>query len=511
VPAARNPRIRMHARSDSARKVARWTFARVERWATTLIIGVGITLLGLPEDLFNTDGWVAPVLFGLTTAGLFEFCRRFQLLPMASLLLLFAGAFALGTGDASLNGVTQFGVYASAGSVAQALFNLCLFLLILAVGGAAFDRLFARVVPRFRRVVVSDPVRDVVTTGLLLLVGVSFIFAVVAGTWTFYGAQGASPAMSGKFRWDFVCEPAALSAIALVVDNMLKEAERNGSRRKLTFLLIVATLLTVILFMRQLRRVMLMALITSLLQIAWHPVASVKWFGSLRKVLTIAIVFGVFALSLHYGSVAWRKSSQRFITSDLSKRMEDTVSRIGDIDDDEVLRNTRTRLNYLWLEAASVEYQPLLGRSLSLPEMFVRTVYFYLPGSLAPVKYRYEFHSCETAFADMRLDADLACTPSSEGFIAGGTLGIIVVALAWTPIIGLGCILMRRRTALGIVVAMHMFDPMSIIETSAFPVVGAVRVAIIGMGLLTVSCVLGVVFFGWSVLGPKRRAGAARA
>src|SRR4051794_34253066 len=113
LPTARNPLLRTPVRPDATQRAARWTFARVERWATTLLVGLGTMLLGLPDDLFDTNGWVAPVAFGLGTAALFELCRRFQLLPMTALLLLVAGAYALGIGDASLRGVTQYGVFAS--------------------------------------------------------------------------------------------------------------------------------------------------------------------------------------------------------------------------------------------------------------------------------------------------------------------------------------------------------------------------------------------------------------
>jgi hypothetical protein len=502
---SRRPVFQVALGQTRNRRAARWTFQRVERWASPLLIVVAIMWLGLPSDLMALEGYAAPLLFGVSAALLVELCRRLDLVPVAVLVLLFVGAYSLGIGDAVVRGVGLFDIYASADSVRLALFSVILFLTVMALGSGLFDRIFTSLLARRFPAPKDDPLRKVVSLGLGVVVILSFVVSIIVGNWTSYGAaEGLGGDRTAGIRLEFLCEPAVLSALAIGMDEFVRIAERGPSRRRPTLLLVVIGLLGLIIFVRQIRRVMLAAVLISFFQLAWNSASAARWLGSVRRIVSVGVFFvGIVAL-LYLGSAAWRQSASQFTTNDLSVRLSDAAVRLGDVDDS-TLDDSRARLNYLWLESASVEHQAALGRNFPLTELFISTLYYSLPGSIVPAKYDHPIITCETAFNDgLHFDSDLACTPSAEGFIAMGLPGVIIVALAWTPVLGLACFLLRRRTALGLIVAIHILDPLILVETGAFPVIASIRAALLGLAFVGVACLLGVMFMGWGALIPER-------
>jgi hypothetical protein len=101
-----------------------------------------------------------------------------------------------------------------------------------------------------------------------------------------------------------------------------------------------------------------------------------------------------------------------------------------------------------------------------------------------PDKYKYWETTCEDVFAVGNFAMDFPCTAIAEGLIFGGIGGFFMVTLAFGIGLALAGLLYRTGTDIGLVLACGVIVPFAGIETSAFPVIQAIRTAITLGGLI---------------------------
>ncbi len=258
--------------------------------------------------------------------------------------------------------------------------------------------------------------------------------------------------------------------------------EAYAQRRKAAYRHLWALLgiLFVLLFMTQIRRFMLFAMVLAVVLLASEVPAIVRLLRSPRQLLVLSASFAVVGVIVVIGSAAWRASAQRFQTNSVTVRLSDTMSQLGTVNEQATLRTDRQRLTYLWLDASTIQVAPQIAGSMSLDDMFSGTVISSIPGVLYPDKYKYPPVACESAFVRLGVLRDLPCTAQAEGFIADGMWGVAVVAIVWGIVLALATALFRRRTVLGQVLAIHLMVPLIGLETSAFPMVRSARLALLG-------------------------------
>jgi hypothetical protein len=148
-------------------------------------------------------------------------------------------------------------------------------------------------------------------------------------------------------------------------------------------------------------------------------------------------------------------------------------------------RGISERMTYLALDAASVEYYDEASSNVALHRMALSSIIRALPGTLFPSKYddsgSVPSETCETAFRLLSTSDDLPCTPEAEALLGGGPLGIVFVGTLWGVFFALLARLERRRELVWRLVALVGFIPMSLIETSAFPMFQSLRpIALVG-------------------------------
>jgi hypothetical protein len=478
------------------------------------VVPLGITLanvgLAWSSDQEGLASRTVPLLFGITMASLFETCRRRNLIAPAAVVLLTDMAYIFNAGHAlTFGAIAARDIYSPPEAVASALLNVAIFLTEIVIGAAIIERL-TPIKLRSGTTPEAPRQRRLHFIALLLLVAATFVAAFLAGTWSAYGVQFENDAQEASeaadFRWQMLYEPSLMAGIAVALDDLVRAVEAGKSLRTKKAVLAALGALSLLLFVKQVRRFMALSLVLSLLQATASPYVRAKVLSRPRQLITGAMFLILLPVVLNFGSLAWRRSARVFHTTNIAERLTDTASRLNEVDQEE-LSNTTHRFTYLSVDAAAVQYGAYISNALEINELFVRSLVFAVPKILFRGKSRFMPATCETAFQQLHPTAvDMACSTTSEGYIAAGVGGVLVVGLPFAFLTAIASFLFRRRTVFSIVWGVQILSAMATIEGGAFgPMVYAMRGSALVLGAMVV--IVGVLrgLLGWGFGGGLRR------
>lgn len=450
-----------------------------------LFLAIIMTGLAIPAEATErfAYGFAIGAAYAVFIGALFAWAFGAGNAVLATMLATFGLAYAPGLGTAAANGVRGLWVEAGPESVLLALVLQAGFLGTIC---AVTHRL------RTRRQPLQEPPSLPFVFSASTVLAVSFAAALAAGSWTYYGSAAAE-VKDASVRLDFLYLPALFSSIVLTATRL---ADPNR-RAPLALWGVLAAEYGLLFLMQQRRLMAFAAILAVVLLLSSRRAVRIGPRGMVG--LAIAILCAGWLAAV--GSEAWRESSGAFQTNDPIERLLDASRRATDF---ELARTSiEKRLTYLWLDSVAVENAPALAGMITLEDEFTSAVWGALPGKLAPDKYSVSAVSCEGPLASVGLrDIDLPCTALADGYLAAGAWGVLLLGACW------GAALAFIETAMrwgrwGVLLAAHLAFPMSIIETSAFPMVSSVRVA--GLGLLATAalCWLWHAFLGAGFSGKR--------
>jgi hypothetical protein len=334
----------------------------------------------------------------------------------------------------------------------------------------------------------------------LILLAAGFVAALETSSWTYYPGTDVEAQDVGGVRLELVY-PFLLPAMLMLVWRTIVDRWTGRPPRSRTALLWAAmAVLLLLVFVLQMRRLMLTTLLFSALALVQNERSWSAFLSSARRKLAVALVviFELFAISV--GSNIWRTAAMEYSQTSvsLSNRLRLTAGS-SDVATDDRLSD---RVTYLGLNSAAVEYGDTIGDKLTVLDIATSSVVYALPGTLFPWKYGPDGASrlatCESAFQAIGQHDDLPCTPEAEAFLAGGPIAVIIVAMLWGAFFAWLSLLLCRPGFSSNLVALVGFVPMSLVEASALPMAQSLRL----MGIVGA-----VVWGGPAVFRALRRRG----
>jgi hypothetical protein len=241
--------------------------------------------------------------------------------------------------------------------------------------------------------------------------------------------------------------------------------------------LLLGTLL-VLEFLLQGRRLMITFVVFGALVLLQQGASLQGILRTRGRQIAAAGIAGFVTVMVLFGAPVWRAAAAEFGAVDVS--LETRLSLMARNIDMARQYRLSERITYLGLNGAAIEYGDMVGDALTLPGMATSSLVETLPGLVFPWKYGADgaahVDTCETAFNAL---TDLPCTPEAEALLAGGPLAVLFVAFIW----GAFFVLLQRVLALpsflARLVGLVGFIPMSLIETSAFPMFRSLRLMLI--------------------------------
>ncbi len=420
------------------------------------------TLMTWGADGNTMTGLFLVVLIAGCLAGLMRHVYEREHVPTFTTIVVLIAAYCPRAWEALEQGFA-FPLYASADSVALAMLSLICFLVVAIFVGKLTAGFFARpaaVVEHF--VTAGRPGIGVVAMGIS--VGISAVAGFRAGMWSHYAE--IIEIESGGIRLELLYFPMLFAFSAAIGRATLKEAITENSRTMRTLAMGAAWVFTIaLLFIAQSRRMMLGALILAITS-AWLESKKISLF---RAGFVSAGLAGLGGLLL-VGSYLWRQEAP----ADSAVDQLSTISNRS-VDIDAASKNFSERLTYLWIDATSIEnYDALQGR-FDLWDSMSTTLIKATPGLIMPDKYLYEKVVCELAYEPLGISTDLPCTPTAEGLIFGGILGLVITATVYGIALGIVTALYRRGSFASVTLCGVALANCLLIECSAFPIVDSMR------------------------------------
>ncbi len=452
-----------------------------------LLLTTGLLVTGLPDGWPDARVVLVLLAFSGFSGALYYIASRWRQPFLTLMVVLYAAAYAPGLGNALASGLAprQQVLGAMPESVEGALLLYAVFVGAVLFSTRVFVSLWQRILPKRAAVAFAEETNlRSVWLALLTVLGVSLAVSFVIGTWSAYGTKGSDVSRDGTFRLEFLYDPALFATFGLAISELQAtraEEDRRISSRTLWGIVLLTSFL---LFMRQIRRMMLAALGLGVLELLDSAVLMRRLAASPARSLALGALIASTSFGVIIGSAAWRRSANEFATNSVTERLGDLQNRMGNTT--ETLNVARERLTYLWLDSVTYENAPMLDGLLDLEELFTRTIITSVPGMLFRSKYKYPQPTCENAFERLGVETDLPCTAQSEGYLAAGFLGVLVVGVAFGLMISLADVLRWRGGALGILTALHIILPLTVLETSAFPLVWSLRQTLLGMSTIAV-------------------------
>ena len=427
-----------------------------KRWLLLAgLLAVGSLVLALPTETNSITGLLVSAMWSAMLGALAYLCLRSAAPLLALLVFHFGLAYSESLGDYVAEGVTRVGQRVPPESARYAL------LLILV--SLVTTTLAALVVHRWLRVKRRPVPTHVESTrwAVWALFAITFAMAVDAGFWTFYGG-GRDDANVGGFRLELHYPQLLFAVFAFHVSTDLP---RRGTRASNVIKALAVVLLAAGLFVLQQRRLMfacvtwtvvLMTIGPSVLDPSVRPTRRrPKWLLALGMVAFVGIAV--------IGSEAWRRVGGGGSFLD---RVDDTISQVGERPVPNV-EQLRGRFTYSWIDGMSVEHAE--QTTLSLIDVAASELAVSVPRALWPGKDSVGSVDCETAFRRFGLRVDLPCTSVSEGFLGGGTPGVLLVSLLAGLFLGLASHLSVGAHASLRFAAFVLFSSWIDVETGAFP------------------------------------------
>ncbi len=375
-------------------------------------------------------------------------------------------AYSQGLGEAVVSGVSMGGYHASSEGVQFALLGIIVHVLVILIVGWVVGR------------ALRSPSNDVtgarsfpLELAIVIFLGLCFIAAFSSGTLTFWGASTSAPSTEGNaIRLELFYGPTLLAALGYGCF-----ARVDAPRARVpVWQLIAFGVIAVLLFVLQSRRLMIAgALILALTQIAATP--RELWRRLVMRLAGLAAVMVGFALA----SAGWR-DVEEWESVNLGGRFERAI---GAFSDTRALETIESRLTYLWFDA-TVQDMTLAGADVDGVDLLASEVARALPRVILPSKNDVPTVTCETALDDFGLPEDLPCTPTGEGLLMGGWLGVIIAASLVGLVLGVAEVLVARGPGLGRVFGMFLIFPSVMLESGVFSIVPSLRLGLIGVSFI---------------------------
>lgn len=439
----------------------------------------GTTLLVVSvSNAHSADGLA--MAFAVGTAALagclLSYLVRWHAIPAAVLVILLSFAYLPSAWDAIATGIPTMQFRITSVGLTYALTMFIAQLLLTALGAWLAVRGSTSSKPGYFSWLDSE--NGSAFTGVFLsLLLASFIASVIDGQWSAYAPGRGSfdeQRLAGGFRLALLYPIWLPAACALVG---IRLASPSSGRSRLTWLGL-ATILFALLFVNQGRRLMLTG--AAMLVLPQFSQLSIGKRTIRTGLLAAGAVTALLVLFL-YGSLVWRSA--------LERGSQDTASQLkgmseASVSADDAVKNFQERLTYLWLDAAAMELAGRVGSDRLLEDALVGAIAGNVPGMLFPDKYKHRTISCETLLLGDRL-SDLPCTPFAEGVLLGGELGLALVTAGWLIALIMATALHRVEATSARVLACVFIGPLTLIESSAFPVLACIRNLLITLALVT--------------------------
>jgi hypothetical protein len=471
---------------------------RVANYAGVLLAIAGF-VSSLPLELpdFSTLAGLAAVatLFGAAL----RYCIVSRQPLLGTLAVLYLGAYMPGMGQALLQGITPRSpdLPVSGDAVFTAVLMLLAFVASIILSAVVFRRGWARLAPP---VGPANPAWErSVGIGLTICLLVTMVEAFRAGSWTAYGAEATDDTLRSSIKLEYLYEPLLVSWFMVYGRRLFGEYHRPSGERRTALLSALLAAVFFLIFIKQVRRLMITALVLLLLELLDFPGIARRVLRSPTRMLALATLVGAVMLGVFWGSEAWRRSAIELSTNSLAERLDDIATRGNDARavDQGSVNNVRNRLTYLWFDAATIQYDHVVGGALSLPELFVRTSILVTPNIVFRAKHLYPMQTCETAFTRLGIYTDLPCTSQAEGYIAAGWAGLVGVGILFGLLLSLAALLFQRGRTLSLIAAVHLLLPLGTLEQGAFPTILALRSMTLGtVPVAIVALVIAILFAG---------------
>ena len=82
------------------------------------------------------------------------------------------------------------------------------------------------------------------------------------------------------------------------------------------------------------------------------------------------------------------------------------------------------------------------------------------------------------------MERDLPCTPTGEGYLIAGFIGVFIARLLWGLTLGIAEACVERGPGVARVFGLFLLFPFVLVEAGAFAMVGAIRLGVIGVSLV---------------------------
>lgn len=454
-----------------------WRLGRAQGLVFIVLFG-----LAFPWSSFDGFGALIAVMVALLGTLALNWALSRRLLLVAALGIQFLLVYVPGVGDGVELGVTRVRLTASPESVLEAVAFLALFLALLGLVAAGTRRWLDRLARPRERTSAEERLRiQKAVIGVAALMLMTMVAAFLAGRWSYYHDRADADAQaSGGIRLELFYESALFLAITFgligrAYSNHAPTEPTTQAARTARFG--IAAGLVLLLFILQSRRVMVIC----------AAIAGLVWLAESRRTRAAAralrrrlALLAAMLLIMIVGSTAWRAGGDSEAPT-LTARFERVFTDFGGTD---ISQTIDDRLTYLWFDAISRDLEGVQNSPLNVGDLFLSSLARVVPRVVWSDKDTIPDMSCETAFAALGIDSDLPCTPQTEGWLAGGVLGLLLAALGWGITLGVAEVLVSRGPGLASVFGLLLFFPMPILENGVFTWVQSLRLALIGTGIV---------------------------
>jgi hypothetical protein len=438
---------------------------------------MSVTRMGVFLVLFTLSfSWTDPSVFGLFAtlawslvgASIVVRIVGSGLVLTAALTSALLLAYSQGLGEAIVSGVAIGGYHASPEGVQLAVVSLIAHLALM--GFVAWLCRKGLGQPNATQRANSGPQRAT-ELAVVIFLGLSFFSALGSGSLTFWGAtpNPATPE-TGAIRLELFYGPTLLVAVAY------------GSFRRLdspdvklpVWHMVALGIIVLLLFVLQSRRLMVAAgLIVALTQVVMTRSEML-----LRLVVRLGAV-AVVVVGLALASAGWR-DVEAWETVGMAGRFERAADAVVDT---RGVGMIEARLTYLWFDATAYDMRQA-GAEVDGLGLLVSEIARASPRLLLPSKNDIPVVTCETALDDFGLPEDLPCTPTGEGMLWAGWLGLIGASILLGATLGLAETLAARGPGLARVFGLFLIFPAVMLESGLFAIVPALRLGLIGTGFI---------------------------
>lgn len=452
-----------------------------------LLPGITAVLIiaSFPWSTMTLGGVGLSVVWSMAAGALIATLIRLRAVLMASLVSAFVLAYTQGLGDVAAEGTTIDRITASPEASVVAVSQLLFFLLIASIAAVGLRRALGRRQPPR---VVADP--WAFEMSIISFVVIVFGVAVITGFWSFWGSPRLPLVESGGIRLELSYPPALLLAAGHIAYARLDHQEQlvpwPNWLRWSAYVALAAMIFTL-----QSRRTIVAAGL--ILGMTWilRELGDAKLEPIVRRQRLVRLGLRLSALGavlavFTVASLGWRTIREGEEVS-LGDRFERAVASVGDSTTN--FETIESRLTYLWFDGVTWDLSGRFDADLDSGALLASTVARAVPRLLMPGKDEVPIVTCEAGLEGLGLPDDMPCTPTSEGRLIGGLLGVAFAALLWGLSFGLAEHMVGRG-GLQRAFALVLVYPFFMLEEGIFAPIPALRGALIAVGVVALIYVI---------------------